>query len=265
MKNTRRGVWEHASLRSQKARCREALAQCRRRDSNPRHADMIPARFGLTIANSGPVGHAVGHNRSFGRTPIRVSLRPREQGSDYSRSKPSIAGLHGQPEGPHTSGRPLAAASRSDRGSGSGAARATRRRAATPRSRPTGRGTPREAACVVSASRTGAGAICVTSWRKIEDAVILFGHAAWHDEANAATEATADVTASPVSKRTAAVPAVTRPRPVPRGTDPWPGTVPAPVRSRSQLAGSASGRNRHHGRGARQRFACGSRWMVAAV
>ena len=34
---------------------------------------MIPDDFGLTIGDSRPVGHAVGHNRSSGRTPFRVS------------------------------------------------------------------------------------------------------------------------------------------------------------------------------------------------
>jgi hypothetical protein len=49
------------------------LAECRRRDSNPDTRIMIPAGFGLVIENLGPIGHAVGHNRSFGRTPFRVS------------------------------------------------------------------------------------------------------------------------------------------------------------------------------------------------
>ena len=39
------------------------VSPCRRRDSNPRHADYDSgADFGLVIGNSGPVGHAVGHN-----------------------------------------------------------------------------------------------------------------------------------------------------------------------------------------------------------
>jgi hypothetical protein len=34
---------------------------------------MIPAGFGLAIGNSGPVGHAVGHNRTSSCTAFRVS------------------------------------------------------------------------------------------------------------------------------------------------------------------------------------------------
>ena len=34
---------------------------------------MIPIGFGLTIENSGLVGHAVGHNRTSSRTAFRVS------------------------------------------------------------------------------------------------------------------------------------------------------------------------------------------------
>jgi hypothetical protein len=34
---------------------------------------MIPAEFDLTIGQSGPIGHVVGHNRASGRTAFRVS------------------------------------------------------------------------------------------------------------------------------------------------------------------------------------------------
>ena len=40
---------------------------------------MIPARFGSAIGNSGPVGHAVGHNCAPGRTPFRVSAGRRSK------------------------------------------------------------------------------------------------------------------------------------------------------------------------------------------
>jgi hypothetical protein len=44
---------------------------------NPRI--MIPAKFGLAIGNSVPVGHAVGHNRMSGCTAFRVSVAFRAQ------------------------------------------------------------------------------------------------------------------------------------------------------------------------------------------
>jgi hypothetical protein len=34
---------------------------------------MIPDEFGLAIGECGPVGHAVGHNRTLARTAFRVS------------------------------------------------------------------------------------------------------------------------------------------------------------------------------------------------
>jgi hypothetical protein len=40
---------------------------------------MIPAKFGLAIGNSVPVGHAVGHNRMSGCTAFRVSVAFRAQ------------------------------------------------------------------------------------------------------------------------------------------------------------------------------------------
>ena len=45
----------------------------------PTRGFMIPARFGLAIGNFGPVGHAVGHTCTPGRTPFRVSAGRRSK------------------------------------------------------------------------------------------------------------------------------------------------------------------------------------------
>jgi hypothetical protein len=41
--------------------------------SHPDARIMIPTEFGLAIRDSGPVGHAIGHNRRSRHTPFRVS------------------------------------------------------------------------------------------------------------------------------------------------------------------------------------------------
>jgi hypothetical protein len=55
----------------------QGLSSRRRRDSNPDTRIMIPRDFGLAIGHLGPVGHAFGHNRIRGWTPLRVGLEQR--------------------------------------------------------------------------------------------------------------------------------------------------------------------------------------------
>ena len=69
-----RRIEARTALESQRPRWCGALTRCRRRDSNPRHADYDSARFGSTIGKSRLVGRAAGHKR----TPaIRRSACPR--------------------------------------------------------------------------------------------------------------------------------------------------------------------------------------------
>jgi hypothetical protein len=65
-----------ASLARCELRCRGALTRCRRRDSNPRHADYDSGSFGLAIGHFVPFGHTVGHNRFVVPAAFRVSMAP---------------------------------------------------------------------------------------------------------------------------------------------------------------------------------------------
>ena len=62
------------SLRNAKVPLLRGLGACRRRDSNPRHADMIPGSLAQP-RGFWARGHTVGHNRALGCTSFRVSRR----------------------------------------------------------------------------------------------------------------------------------------------------------------------------------------------
>jgi hypothetical protein len=64
------------------------LPECSRRGSAPDPRIMIPARFGLAIGISRPVGHVVGHNRVVVRAAFRMSLASRATARGCTTSGP---------------------------------------------------------------------------------------------------------------------------------------------------------------------------------